>query len=287
MTSVARFTRFALTVALLALNVSAPLPGGAETSANGALRVCADPDYMPYSSRDGGGFENKIALAVGRALGQHVEFVWGATRGPGGFDQFLQHTLRARRCDVVIDVPYASENLAVTRPYYISSYVFVFPRAKHYDITSLDSPALKSLRIGFEADTPAENGLKLRALIEHATPFEVGDDPGASPSEVLDAIKAGKIAVAITWEPSIGYFLRQRPEFSVVAVPNSRAQGSPEQYTFPMAMATRSDDKALRSRLDQVVASHKAELDAILTSYGVKLYQPTSDVGTPKETTQR
>jgi mxaJ protein len=271
--------RIPFVAALLALLMAAPLASGAaggSTAGNGTLRVCADPDYLPYSTRDGRGFENKIALAVGHALGQPVTFYWDSMRGPGGFDQFLQHTLRANHCDVVMNVPYASDNLEVTRPYYISSYVFVFPKAKHYDITSMDSPALKNLRIGFETDTPAENGLKLRALIIHADPYNIGDEQGQSPAAILDSLKTGKIAVAVTWEPSIGYFLRSRPDLTVVPVPNSRSQGSPEQYVFPMSMATRPGDKVLAAKLERVIAQHKAELNAILNQYGVRLYQPSA-----------
>ncbi len=261
--------------ALLAL-LAASLSGGAARGASGAatLRVCADPDYLPYSTRDGRGFENKIALAMGRALGEPVAFTWASTRGPGGFDQFLQHTLRAGLCDVVVDVPYASANLTVTRPYYVSSYVFVYPKAKHLDITSMDSPALRNVRLGFEAETPAETGLKLRALITHADPFQVSEEPGTSPATILDAVQSGKITVAVTWEPSIGYFLRSRPGLAVVPVPNSRSQGSPEQYVFPMAMATRPGDTVLAPRLERAIAAHEAELTAILTAYGVRLYQP-------------
>ncbi len=259
---------------LCALALAVPSPGGA--ASGGALRVCADPDYLPYSTRDGRGFENHIASALGHALGMPVRYTWASMRGPGGFDQFLRETLRAHRCDLVVDVPYASIGVTVTRPYYISSYVFVFPRAKHYDITSMDSPELQHLRIGFETDTPAEMGLKLRTLITHADPYEIGDEEGSSPAEILDAISAGKIAVAVTWEPSIGYFLRNRPNLEVVPVPNSRSQGSPEQYVFPMAMATRPDDKALAEKLDRAIGRHKAELDAILQSFGVRLYQPSA-----------
>jgi mxaJ protein len=262
--------------ATLALALAlAVLPSGRTASAqsSGPLRVCADADYMPYSTRDGKGFENKIASTVARALGTTVAYTWDSERGRGGFDEFLDRTLRARRCDVLVDVPYASDNLSVTRPYYISSYVFVFPRSKHYDVTSMDSPILRNLRIGFETDTPAETGLKLRALITHAQPFDIGGDPSRSPAAILDALERGTINVAVTWEPSVGYFLRSRPKLAVVPVPNTRSLGSPEQYNFPMSMATRPDDKELAARLDDVIARHRADLQRILTSYGVRLYR--------------
>ncbi len=240
----------------------------------GELRVCADPDYMPFSNHAGQGFENQVASYVARALGDKLVYVWASTRGAGGFDQFVHETLNKKKCDVVMDVPYASDNILATEPYYISSYVFIYPKKKHYDITSMDSPALKNLRIGFEADTPAENGLKMRTLILHATPFDSTDAPNAETDEMLQALAVGKIAVGVTWEPAVGYYLRTLPQYTVVPVPNSRSQGSPEQYAFPMSMGARLGDTAMRDRLNRVIGVHKAQLTAILARNGVKLYQP-------------
>lgn len=253
--------------------------GAATGAAAQPLRVCADPDYMPFSNRAGQGFENVIAREVGRAMGRPVRFVWASTRGSGGFDQFLHETLNAHKCDAIMDVPYASANVLATRPYYVSSYVFVYPKKRNYDITSLDSPVLRQLRIGYEEDTPPETGLKLRTLILHSVPFDVGDTEGESPQMILDALTSGQVAVAVTWEPSIGYFLRDRPDLRVVAVPNSRAMGSPEQYAFPMAMAARNGDTRTRDALDAVIGKDKAQLTRILERYGVRLYTPSSDVG--------
>src|SRR5712671_4840853 len=130
-----------------------------------ALTVCADPSYMPYSNRAGEGFENKVAAAVAKALGEPLEYTWASHRAHGGFTQFLSSTLDAKKCDVVMSIPYGSREELTTRPYYISSYVFVYLKSKKYDITSMDSPALKKLRVGFERDTPGEDALKIRGMI--------------------------------------------------------------------------------------------------------------------------
>ncbi|GAC1303277.1 MAG: substrate-binding domain-containing protein [Vulcanimicrobiaceae bacterium] len=237
------------------------------------LRVCADPDYMPFSNKAGAGFENQVAAYVAKAMGSKLVYRFATTRGPGGFDQFVHEELNARKCDVVMDVPYASDNVLTTHSYYISSYVFVYPKAKHYDITSMDSPVLKDLKIGFEADTPAENGLKLRTLILHAVPFDSADSPSGSPTEMLDAV-GSKVQVGVTWEPAVGYFLKTRPQLAIVAVPNSRSQGSPEQYAFPMSMGVRAGDKQLQARLNAVIDAHKSEITAILSRNGVRLVKP-------------
>src|SRR5579871_4973002 len=86
-----------------------------------ALRVCADPDYLPYSNRAGEGFENKAAEAVAKALGETVAYTWASYRGHGGSPQFLSSTLDAKKCDVVMSLPYGSREEQTTRPYYVSS----------------------------------------------------------------------------------------------------------------------------------------------------------------------
>ena len=96
-----------------------------------ALGVCADPDYLPYSNRSGEGFENKVADTVARALGEKVTYTWASYRGHGGFPQFLSSTLDAKKCDVVMNIPYGTREELATRPYYVSSYVFVFPKSKN------------------------------------------------------------------------------------------------------------------------------------------------------------
>src|SRR5277367_4878414 len=214
-----------------------------------ALSVCADPDYLPYSNRAGAGFENKIAEAVAKALGEKVEYTFASHRGHGGFTQFLSSTLDAKKCDVVMSIPYGSREELTTVHYYISSYVFVFEKSKKYDITSMDSPVLKRVKVGFERETPAEDSLKMRGLVPGGVPFEVANDESQSPASMLAALKAGRIDVLITWQPAIGAFLRDYPGYEVVMVPNERALGPPEQFAFPMAMGVRAKDEALKKRL--------------------------------------
>jgi mxaJ protein len=239
-----------------------------------ALGVCADPDYLPYSNRAGEGFENKIAVAVAKALGEKVEYTWASSRGHGGFPQFLSTTLDAKKCAVVMDIPYGSREELTTRPYYISSYVFVFGKNKNYQITSMDSPVLKQVKVGFERDTPAEGAVKMRGMLPRSVAFDVGEEEGKSPGTMLDALKKGEIDVLITWQPAISAFLRAYPNLTVVVVPNERALGTPEQYSFPMSMGVRTGDDEMKKRLDDVIGKHQAELTSILTASGVKLFAP-------------
>jgi ABC-type amino acid transport substrate-binding protein len=74
----------------------------------GVLRVCADPNNLPFSNRRLEGFENKIAALVARELNAAVEYTWRAQRRG-----FIRETLRAGACDVVVGMP-SSLELALT-----------------------------------------------------------------------------------------------------------------------------------------------------------------------------
>ena len=237
-----------------------------------ALSVCADPDYLPFSNRAGEGFENKIAVAVANALGEKLEYTWASHRGKGGFPQFLASTLDLKKCDAIMSLPYGSREELTTRPYYTSSYAFVFPKSKGFDITSMDSPVLKRLKVGFEQETPAEDALKIRGMIPGGIAFNVGEDQTLAPSIMLDALKAGRIDVLISWQPAISSFLRNYPDLTTVMIPNQRTLGAPEQYSFPMSMGVREGDAAMKKKLDDVIEKRQAELSSILTSSGVLLF---------------
>jgi mxaJ protein len=255
-----------LAAGLLAAAAIAPTTAHAA----GTLKVCADPNYMPYSNRDGQGFENDVAQYVAKQLGATLDYTWADSRGHGGFAEYLSRNLDSGHCDVIMNMPYGNQEELTTSPYYVSSYVFVFKKDKGYDLSSLNSPELRKLKIGFESDTPAEAGLQLRGMVTTAKAYDVGGESGSSPRQVLDDVESGKIDVMITWQPAIGAFLKDYPDLTTVTLPNSRATGSPEMYTFPMSMAVRQNDTALKQRLDALIKAHAADLQAILRRHGVE-----------------
>jgi mxaJ protein len=260
-------------LSFIELVVLAALPSIAFAS---QFRVCADPNYLPFSNRAGQGFENKIAEITAKSMGTELIQVWATTRGQGGFSEFLAHNLDAGKCDAIMDMPYGSQEELTTDPYYISSYVFISKKARSYDLESMDSPILHKLKIGFERDTPPEDGLKIRDLLSQAQPFSVGDTENLSPATMLLAVQDGTVDVMITWEPAVGGFLLDYPELVVTRVPNIRTGGAPEQYLFPMSMAVRKGNDDLKKRLDRVIAERKDALQGILSQFNVKLY-PAAD----------
>src|SRR5258705_8891215 len=107
------------------------------------LRVCADPNNLPFSNRAGQGFENRIAELVARELHASLRYAWWPQRRG-----FVRQTLDAGRCDLVIGIPAGDDHVLATRPYYASTYVFLSRRSAGPPIASLDDPRLRRLRIG-------------------------------------------------------------------------------------------------------------------------------------------
>lgn len=246
-----------------------------------ALRVCADPNYMPFSDRAGQGFENKIAALVAHAMHRKLKYRWASERGHGGFLNFLALNLDKHKCDVVMEMPYGDPNEGYTNSYYRSSYVFVSKKGNDYHIGSMHSPILHTLRIGFEAGTGVETALKIMGLTQNGVPFHVASNPDVSPQTMLKAVQDGKVGVMITWEPAIGLYLKHYPDLRVTRVPSeSEAPGLPKlPMSFSIAMAVRPHDTSLIKALNRVIENHKSQIHKILASYDVRLYPAANDGG--------
>src|SRR3954466_14430247 len=80
------------------------------------LRVCADPNNLPFSNERSEGFENKIVDLIAADLGATVAYTWHAQRRG-----FLRETLKDNLCDLVPGLPSNVEGVRTTAPYYRST----------------------------------------------------------------------------------------------------------------------------------------------------------------------
>ena len=238
------------------------------------LRVCADPNNLPFSNDKGQGFENEIAQLVARDLGRSVRYYWQPQRRG-----FIRTTLRAGECDVVMGVPSSFDLARVTRPYYRSGYYFVSKRSRGLHVRSLDDPRLRTLRIGIEItgndyeNPPAAQALAARHIIDNVHGYMVyGDYSTDHPSwGLMDALGRGEVDLAIAWGPLAGYVTRQKhaafdltpvsPEVDVPFLP----------FVFDISMGVRREDQALAAALDDVIGRRQHEIQSILSRYGVPL----------------
>ncbi|HEX9942414.1 MAG TPA: substrate-binding domain-containing protein [Thermoanaerobaculia bacterium] len=237
-----------------------------------ALRVCADPNNLPFTNRKLEGFENKLADLVARDLHATVRYTWWPQRRG-----FIRNTLRAGACDVVLGVPSSFELALATRPYYRSTYVFVYRKDRGLRISSFDDPVLRKLRIGVQMigddgnNSPPAHALANRGIIDNVVGYTVYGDYSQPnpPARIVEAVAAGEIDVAVVWGPLAGYFApRQR-------VPLETAPVSPQidmpflPFVFDIAMGVRRGDAKLQAELDGVLERRRPEIDALLDRYGV------------------
>lgn len=245
---------------------------GFAVSATGALRVCADPNNLPFTNAKGEGFENRIAALLGRDLGSRVEYTWFAQRRG-----FLRNTLTAQKCDVVMGLPVDSDAAWTTKPYYRSTYVFVTRRSRNLHLRSFDDPQLRSLRIGVElvgedgANTPPAHALSRRGIISNVIGYSVYGDyrTNSPPSAIIQAVARGDVDVAAAWGPMAGYFAARQPVPLDVAPVQPQVDGRFLPQTFSIAMATRRRDTARHQQLEQFIDRRRREIDRILAEYHV------------------
>jgi mxaJ protein len=274
----ARQERLVLLVPLATLLVVSALRSGvmnafARPVANTTtLRVCADPNNMPFSNARGDGFENKIAQMVAHERGATVEYTWWAQRRG-----FVRNTLNAHECDLVVGTVAGMEMLTTTRPYYKSSYVFVSRRDRHLGIRSFDDSVLRRLKIGVQlvgddfANTPPVHALAARGLRRNLVGFTLyGDYRTANPpARIIDAVANGAVDLAVAWGPMAGYFAaRSRVPLDVVPV-SPRIDLPFLPFVFDIAMGVRHGDSTFRHQLDDFIEHRQASIDSLLASYAV------------------
>jgi mxaJ protein len=236
------------------------------------LRICADPNNLPFSNRAGEGFENQIAKLLAADRGARLEYTWWPQRRG-----FIRNTLAGGVCDVVIGVPDQFEPAATTRPYYRSSYVFISRRDRGLELRTFDDAQLRDLRIAVQmigddfSNTPPAHALARRGITHNVVGYPVyGDYAQPGPlSPIVSAVDRGDVDVAMVWGPIAGYFARQsRAALELAAVAPERDSPS-LPFVFDISMAVRRDDAARLAELDDFLERRRADVDAILEHYRV------------------
>jgi mxaJ protein len=236
------------------------------------LRVCADPNNLPFSNQREQGFENKLARLVAEDLHADLKYVWWAQRRGN-----VRETLKAGLCDVIPGIASDLQMLSTTRPYYRSSYVFVTRAAEGLQLQGFDDPRLRTLTIGVQmigddfANTPPAHALARRGVVDNVRGYMLyGDYEQDSPARaIIDDVARRRLDVAVVWGPLAGYFARtHRPALHVQAV-TPLIDGPRLPMVFDISMGVRKDDRALCRELDEVLAHRAAAISALLREYGI------------------
>jgi len=240
------------------------------------LKVCVDPYLMPLSNDKEEGFENKIAHLVAQDLNAAVvNFWWPQRRG------FMRNSILAGFCDVMMEAPVGLDPVATTKPYFRSTYYFVYRADRGLSIKSLDDTALKHLKIGVNligydyTNTPPAHALSPRGIVGLVGfgGFFNPDPQADHPQDIIEALVKDSIDVAIVWGPLEGYWVKRAAvPLTMVALPDSDpVSGMP--FARSMAMGVRHRDKALKATLDSVIDRRQADITRILQEYNVPMIE--------------
>lgn len=276
---------------VVAMAQGAPAPGAASAAATApapaadappprvALKVCQDPNNLPFSNDAKQGIENRIAELFGKAMGLPVTYY----SYPQRFN-FVRNTIRYKLpgesypCDILMGVPAGFDQVSVTKPYYRSTYALVLPKGKGMDQVSsseeflnLGPARLQAMRIGVYDRSPASDWLVKHRLVEQGVPYKIlNADPAQYPGEIIEKdLVEGKIDAAIVWGPIAGFFAQRAKAPGLVVVPLRSEPGV--QFDYEMAMGVRYGEREWKQQIEALLVSKQAEIQAILKEYGVPL----------------
>jgi mxaJ protein len=268
-----------LTVALgtivLATVLMAVLPGPTRHRISASpppLRVCADPNNLPFSNRRQEGFENRLATLVARDLHRPLRYVWLPERRG-----YVRRTLNAGICDVLLGVPEHLETVLPTRPYYRSTYVFLSRADDPRVVRTLDDSLLHTLRVGVHLigddyqNTPPAHALARRHVVGNVVGYTIYGDYAKPnpPSDIVAAVARRDIDLAIVWGPFAGYFGPRQPVKLRILPVEPPADGPSLPFTFAMALGVARRDTVLRDRLDSILVRRRPDIERMLDRYGV------------------
>jgi len=250
--------------ALLAIALS--LPGSDGARAEGVLRVCADPDNMPFSNEKGEGFENKLATLIADELGDRLAYSW-FSESTG----YVPNTMGSDACDLVMGYAQGTGLIDDTNPYYYTSYVLIYRQGDQSlaGVERLSGPRLKGKKIGLFARTPPASLIAMYGLAGNAKPSEINADESLSKAaqKMLAEIGSGKLDVGILWGPVGGYYAEQSP-VPLKLVPLAKESVGPSTV-YPITMGVRPNEPQWKHTINKVLAENQAGIYAILEGYNV------------------
>jgi quinoprotein dehydrogenase-associated probable ABC transporter substrate-binding protein len=255
----------ALTLALVCL-VSASVAAAFATESGSVLRVCADPDNMPFSNEKGEGFENKLAELMAQKLDSRLEYSWFAEA-----TGYVPNTMGNDACDLVMGYAQGTGLIEDTNPYYYTSYVLLYrdDDASLSGVSGLSDARLKGKSIGYFARTLPASILAIHGLVTTAKPFDIRAYKNASAAAVamIEEIADGKLDAGILWGPVGGYYA-QRGGVPLKLVPLVKETAGPRTI-YGITMGIRPKDPQWKHKINKVIAENQDAIIVILQSYNV------------------
>ncbi|WP_325890955.1 quinoprotein dehydrogenase-associated putative ABC transporter substrate-binding protein [Grimontia sp. NTOU-MAR1] len=246
------------------------------------LRVCADPNNLPYSNREQQGFENKIAEQLGDYFGLDVEYVWFPQRMG-----FIRNTLKnwsddngRFACDLVIGVPVQFDIAATTKPYYRSAYSLLYKKEgalagvdSQQALANLPDEVKQSLKVAAFTPSPVVSWLRENGFKDNTEFFRImNGDPEDYPGKMVKRVADGEYDVLVIWGPIAGYFAQNQSDVAVVPM---TSEGS-KVFDFAISMGVRYGERPWKETVEMAMDANAPQIAMILQDYGVPVVEASS-----------
>lgn len=247
--------RIRLSMAALAVSALTAAP---MVSAD-TLRVCSDPDNLPFSKSEGPdkGLYIELAEMVGQRLGTPVEYVWWLS-----FNQrrALRNTMEG--CDAYFALPadaeYRVRGLDKSTAFMNLSYALVAPKGQKF--TGLSD--LKGKRVGVLFGSPPQILLASSGEGYSSSTYRTHE-------QVFAALEKGEIDLALMWGPSAGFENKTQYQSRWQVLPISG-----ESLSGQVAIAVSKEKPQLKDQINKVLEELKPEIQKLSLKYGFPTQAP-------------
>ena len=240
---------------------------GLELVDQNVLRVCSDPNNLPFSNDKGEGFENKLAELFAEKHNRKLAYTY-YPQATG----FVRMTLGSHRCDVIMGYPQGDDMVQSTNPYYQTAYALVTKRGSPLnDVTTLADPRLQGKHIGVVAGTPPATYLVADGLMANAKPYPLVVDTrfNSSGDAMMKDLASGEIDAGLLWGPIAGYrAARAGAPMHVQLL--LKDTGGP-RLVYRITMGVRPSDQNWKRQLNTLIAQNHETIDKVLLDFGVPL----------------
>ncbi len=259
-----RFSRLAAALVIGAA-VAAPIRGRAQAPATSRteaqpLRVCADPDDLPFSSAQPGtpGIYVELGQQIAQSLGRPFEPVWALSYFG---KRAVRTTLLAKSCDIYVGLPgikgFMGPQLVYSKPFLHIGYAIMAPAGEH--IAKLDD--LSGKRVAVQFSTPPQIVLAARDDVKTVTFL--------NPEDAVKALEHHDVDVAFIWGPVAGYINQTSLHGAYDVTPIA---GEGMQYPVKIGFIRANAD--LRDQVEKVLEDSRQAVAELAGKYGLPTAAP-------------
>lgn len=220
-----------------------------------AVRVCVDPDNLPFSKEIGPvkGIYVELAELVGQKVNEPIQWVWWLTYNQR---KAMRNTVKQGKCDAIFAVPttkaWHARGLDRSVSFLNLSYALIAP--PELTFTKLEDLRDKTVGVQFQTNP--------HVLMSMQSDYKIKTYRTAE--QLLEGLAKKEIDAGMLWGPVAGYLNKANYEsrWQVTPMAGSELEGA-------VSVAIRTEVTGLKARIDKALIELKPEIAELAKKYGL------------------